>query len=74
MLLADGNGPVVDIVETPTETPVATPTTEATQSSTLAYPTPTPEPKGWFTGTTVFWGIVVILAITAFIYWLKNRK
>jgi hypothetical protein len=35
----------------------------ATTSSTVASPTPTPEPTGWLTGTHVFWATVIVLAL-----------
>ena len=68
MLIADGNGPEVTEIEVST-TPVAVSTSAAVVSIT-----PTPEPKGWLNGTTVFWGVVVVLAITAVVYWIKNKK
>jgi len=72
MLLADGNGPLVDEVEV-SPTVVASPTI-ATQSSTLVSPTPTPKPEGWLNGTTIFWGVVIVLVIAGVIYWIRNRK
>jgi len=71
MLLADGNGPMVDEIEA-TATPIASPTV-ATQSATLVSPTPTPQPQGWLTRTNIFWGIVIILVLAVVGNWLYKK-
>lgn len=67
MLLANGNGPMINVGE-PIITPMAT---VATQSTVSVTPIPTPEPKGWSNGTMIFWGLAIIIIIVG--GWLYRK-
>ena len=72
MLLADGNGSVVDSI-------VVSPTIEATPTAVIetitAAPRPTPVVKGtqWW-ASPMTWVIITVLVVAAVVYYLKRVK
>jgi len=76
-LLTDGNGPVMDLSETPTATSAKLSITNIptqTQSSVIISPINNTKSNTWAVESVFIWGLVIVLLIAGVIYWIKNIK